>query len=292
MHPKKVSIIVLNWNGKELTRACLKSILKNTRYPNYEIIVVDNGSIDGSVEMLEKEFPQVKLIKNKENKGFAGGNNQAMEIAEGDYFFLLNNDTLVTKGWLEKAVEIMESDNRVASVGSTLLPPGAPLNGVGGKDKERDTVCGAAMLMKRKVVERIGALDADNFSPIYGEETDWNYRARNIGYKVIETQKSKVIHIGSVATKKQNPNQYVLLNTHRLKAMLYNDSPMRFLKRIPGLGLIFVNSIREGMTIPLLRSYWNNIRNWRNILQERKRRRKIIKKLKDEQQKVGEAWFR
>jgi hypothetical protein len=291
MTAKKVSIIILNWNGKELTRNCLRSIRENTDYPNYEIIVVDQGSTDGSVEMLEREFPEVRLIKNKENLGFAGGNNQAMKIAKGDYFFLLNNDTLVTKGWLSSVVEIMDSDNRVASVGSTLVAPEHQLNEGIKSDREKDTVCGAAMLMRRKVVERIGAFDAENFSPIYGEETDWNYRARRVGYKVIETSKSRIVHLGSVSTKKQNPDQYLLLNTHRLKAMLYNDSPLSFLKRIPGLGLIFLRSFNEGNTLLLLRSYWNNIKNWRNILQERKKRKEITKKLRAEQRRVGEAWF-
>lgn len=288
---KKVSIIILNWNGKELTRNCLKSIREHTDYPDYEVIVVDNGSTDGSVAMLEKEFPEAKLIKNDRNLGFGKGNNQGMEIAQGEYFFLLNNDTLVTKGWLTNAVEIMESDNRIASVGSTLIST----NEVGkiehirrGKDRERDTVCGAAMLMKRKVVERMGMFDVENFSPIYGEETDWNYRARNLGYRVIETPKSIVVHIGSAATKKQNPDQYLLLNTHRLKTMLYNDSPVSFLKRIPGLGLIFINSFKEGQTSVLLKSYWNNIKNWRNILQERKKRKEIARRLREEQEKVGE----
>lgn len=288
---KKVSIIILNWNGKELTRACLNSIKKNTEYPNYEIIVVDNGSTDGSVEMLEKDFPEVRLVKNRENLGFGGGNNQGIEIAKGDYLFLLNNDTLVTKGWLSSAVEIMESNSKVASVGSALVAPKAQLNDGVNFDKEKDTVCGAAMLMKRKVVERIGAFDVENFSPIYGEETDWNYRARNVGYKVIETSRSRVVHLGSVSTKKQNPDQYLLLNTHRLKAMLYNDSPLSFLKRIPGLGLIFLRSFGEGMTLLLFRSYWNNLKSWRNILEERRKRKEINRKLRDEQRRVGGAWF-
>lgn len=291
---KKVSIIVLNWNGKELTRDCLKSIIEHTEYPDYEIIVVDNGSTDGSIAMLEEEFPDVKLIKNDTNLGFGRGNNQGMGIARGEYFFLLNNDTLITRGWLSSVVKIMDSDSRIVSVGSTLIPP----SDVGqveyirrGTDRWRDTVCGAAMSMKRKAVERIGMFDVENFSPIYGEETDWHYRARAIGYTVIETKKSVVVHIGSVATKKQNPNQYILLNTHRLKAMLYNDSPISFLKRIPGLGLIFVQSVGERTTLSLIRSYWNNIKNWRNIFEERRKRKEIAKKLRDEQRKAGEDWF-
>jgi GT2 family glycosyltransferase len=291
---KKVSIIVLNWNGRELTRDCLRSIQEETEYPEYEVIVVDNGSTDGSQEMIRKEFPWVRLVENPRNLGFARGNNQGMEAATGDHYYLLNNDTFVTRGWLTEAMVVMESDPRIAAVGSTLIPPDQDPGEVRrDEERERDTVCGAAMLMKRKVVERIGAFDAENFSPIYGEETDWCYRARNLGYRIVETKRSIVKHIGSVDTTKgtTKPYQYVLMNTHRLKAMLYNDSPRSFLKRIPGLGLIFVRSFGEGTTLLLLRSYWNNLRGGRNILRERRKRKALVRKFREERKRVGEGWY-
>ncbi|MEK6978356.1 MAG: glycosyltransferase family 2 protein [Candidatus Hydrothermarchaeota archaeon] len=290
---KKASIIVLNWNGRELTRNCLRSIKEETDHPDYEVIVVDNGSTDGSQEMLKREFPWARLIENPTNLGFARGNNQGMEVAEGDYTFLLNNDTIVTKGWLAKAVEVLESDPRIASVGSTLVSPDWDGRPLGGGEVEKDTVCGAAMLLRRKVIERIGPLDDRNFSPIYGEETDWNYRARNIGYRVVETGRSVIKHIGSVDTTKgtTKPYQYVLMNTHRLKAMLYNDGPSSFLRRTPGLGLIFLRSIQEGTTLLLLRSYWNNVKGWRNILEERGRRQALARRLREERGRVGERWY-
>jgi len=288
----KVSIIVLNWNGRELTRDCLQSIREETDYPEYEVIVVDNGSTDGSQEMVKKEFPWARLIENPRNLGFARGNNQGMEAAIGEYYYLLNNDTFVTRGWLTEAVAVMESDPKIAAVGSTLIPPDQDPEEIKGNE-EKDTVCGAAMLMKRKVVERIGPFDAENFSPIYGEETDWNYQARNLGYRVVETRRSIVKHIGSVDTTRgtTKPYQYVLMNTHRLKAMLYNDSPRGFLKRIPGLGLIFLVSLRKGTTLLLLRSYWNNLRGWRNLLEERRKRRGQVQKFREERERVGKGWY-
>lgn len=278
---KKVSILILNWNGRELTQKCLESIKENTDYPDYEVVVVDQGSEDGSVEMIEREFPEVRLIKNRENVGFAAGNNQGMEAAAGDYFFMLNNDTLVTKGWLTDAVEMIESSTDVASVGSTLVSTEGDLQ-AGGSDAEVDTICGAAMMMKREVVEKIGKLDAENFSPIYGEETDWNYRARNAGYRVLQSGKSRVTHLGSVDTTKNTTFefQYVLMNTHRLKAMLYNDSILTFPKRVPGLGLIFVQSFSQRTTLWLLKSYWSNVKNWRNIIKERRKRLEVAYSIK------------
>jgi hypothetical protein len=199
----KVSIVILNWNGKELTYNCLKSIKKKTNYPNYEIIVIDQCSTDGSIEMIEKNFLEVKLIKNRENVGFSAGNNQGFRIAKGKYIMMLNNDTLVTPNWLSTLVDVMESDESIACVGSRIV---SSLEDVK-KERKRDveevqTAGGAAMLIRKSVIRRIGDLDAKNFSPIYGEENDWCYRARNHGYKVVIANKSIVIHLGSTAMKK------------------------------------------------------------------------------------------
>lgn len=291
---KKVSIIILNWNGRENLRNCLNSIKEHTEYPNYEVIVVDQGSRDGSVEMLEEEFPWVRVIKNPVNYGIPRGTNQAFAIAEGDYFFLLGNDTLVAEGWLENAVKIMESDPRICTVGSTQI---SFEDYYAGRYELRDVVRKRAnvnsvgMLMRRKVYERIGGYDEANFSPYGGDETDWNFRAANLGYRIVEAGNVVIAHLHSSDTRRQNPEQRLLLETHRLKAYLYNLSFLQFLKRIPGLGLILLRSIREGATLLILRSYWINIKNWRNILQERKKRREIVKKLREEQRRTGEAWF-
>ena len=194
---------------------------------------------------------------------------------------MLNNDVLLVKGWLEKAVEAFESDERIGSVGSWLIGfedaenTPAPWTGL----RERQTLCGAAMIIKRKALDHAGYLDDRNFSPAYGEETDWCYRARNAGFKLVESSESVVKHYGSGSTLKQlpKPNQYTLMNTHRLKAMLYNLSFLEFLRHVPGLGLIFVQSFGNGMFFYLLKSYWNNIKNIPNILKRRVERRKLAK---------------
>ena len=139
---KKISIIVLNWNGKDITRQCLNSIKKNTLYPDYEIIVVDNGSKDGSIEML-KELKNKKLINklimNNENKGFAKANNQGFKVADGSYFLMLNNDIIVTKNWLKELVKLIESNERIAAVSSTLVSRAQFERGVKKKeDKDKD----------------------------------------------------------------------------------------------------------------------------------------------------------
>lgn len=275
---KKVSIIILNWNGKKFLEGCLNSIKKNTICPDYEVIVVDQGSRDGSIELMKKKFRWAKLIGNRENVGFSEGNNQGFRAAKGEYLFMLNNDTEVTKEWLRKAVEVMESDKRIASVGCNENE--RIDRGIFAKDVL--TVSGATMLIRRDAMKRIGMLDSRNFSPIYGEETDWNYRARNSGYRVVQTGRSVIKHFSCQDTTRQiSPKkQYVLCNTHRLKAMLYNLSLRDFLSHVPGLGLIFVSSITNNRTHWLLESYWNNFKDLGTILRERRKKRKKAKEIK------------
>lgn len=273
-----VSIIVLNWNGIRFTKPCVESIRENTLHKPVEVIVVDNGSDEANVkelkELKKKGFIQ-KLILNDHNTGFSGGNNQGFEAAEGHYLFMLNNDTLVTKSWLKHPLKLVQ-DKKVAAVGCRLvdLEPFKKKQYELKPDRYMKTTCGAALLTRRDVLGKIGVLDADNFSPIYGEETDWCYRARHAGYKIMETDKSLVVHLGSQDTKKGRgrASAYELLNTHRIKAMAFNLSIPEFLGHVPGLGLIFVRSFGEGLFLSLLKCYWNNVKNWREIMHERKKR--------------------
>jgi len=276
-----VSILLLNMNGKKLTEDCINSIQRNTSYPNYEIALIDNGSTDGSAAML-KEMKAKGIIKtlvlNKANLGYSAGVNQGFKESRGKYVFHLDNDTLVEKKWLEKAVEAAENfQGKVGAVGSLIVGKKDFGKGLQGTEiiRERPAVCGAAMMYSKEALEKVGLLDAELWSPIYGEEQDWCYRARNAGFAVIESNASRVYHIGGQDTTKSIKAiaRYELLETNRLKAMLYNLSIPDMARHIPGLGLIFVNSAREGMWQHLLKAYWNNIADWRNVLRERKKRK-------------------
>ncbi len=280
MKKTTVSIIVLNWNGKDFIKKCLESIKKFTSPELYEVIVVDNGSKDGSVEMLQQMKKQDflhKLILNRENLGFSKGNNQGFEIAEGEFFFMLNNDTEVTAGWLENLLEKAKQYPNAAAIGAKIIdfPMWEKHDYKILPDREKMTVCGGAMLMHRSAIKKIGMLDAEHFSPIYGEETDWCYRARNAGFKIIETDSSRIIHYGSHDTTKQTgkEKQFILMNTNRLKAMLYNLTIPEMLKHAPGLGLIFVNAMCNGQGKLILQAYWNNAKNLKEIAEERKKRK-------------------
>ena len=278
MSGKLVSIIVLNWNGIHFTGPCVESLWEKTLHRPFEVIVVDNGSDAENVKELKalkaKGLVQ-KLILNGHNAGFSAGNNQGFEAAEGDLVFMLNNDTLVTRGWLKRPLELI-SDKCVGAVGCRLvdLEPFKRKQFEVRPDRVVKTTCGAALLTRKDVLDEVGVLDAENFSPIYGEETDWCYRARHSGYRIMETDESIVIHLGSQDTRKGRgrASAYELLNTHRLKAMAFNLSIPEFLGHVPGLGLILVRSFGEGLFFSLLKSYWGNVRNWRQVMRERRKR--------------------
>jgi GT2 family glycosyltransferase len=269
-----VSCIVLNWNGKEKLRACLKSMQKFPEKVDKEIIVVDNGSKDGSVEMIKSLFPFVRLIENPVNYGIPRATNQGFAIAKGEYFFLCGNDTQMSEGWLLEPIKLMEKNSEIGVVGLLDVGPSEFSRRIPEPvDYERDNVASVAMLARRRIYDLIGGYDEKNFSPYGGDETDWNYRARAIGFKVYRTHRAIILHHHGHDTKRQNPNQFLLLNEHRLKAMLFNLNFFQLVQRIPGLAWIAWGAFLSGNFFVLLRSYWNNVKNWRTILVERKKRK-------------------
>ena len=225
MNYPKVSIIILNWNGKEDTIECLES-LRKLDYPNYDVIVVDNGSTDGSCEILKKNYPYVKLIENEKNLGVATGYNFGIYQARGEYILLLNNDTVVDGDLLKELVTVLESNPEIGIVGPTMYyyddPKRIWVGGGGGiywnKGKtsllrtneidngefdeitEVDYIAGCALLTKRELFEEIGYMDTKYFA--YWEETDWCVRACKAGYKVLYVPKAKIWHKISSTSKK------------------------------------------------------------------------------------------
>ena len=281
--PKPLSIILINWNNYEMTKDCILSIRKNTFYPNYEIFLVDNGSIDGSIERLGKELPFLKIIKNKKNMGFPYALNQGYRQANGYYLAHINNDAIVLENCFEEAIKVLESDKKIAVAGFREISEEQANNSEklkiirAEKNQEKMTLP-VGWVTKKQMIGKIGYLDAEYFSPIYGEEADWNFRARNMGYKIVRASKANVVHYSSVDTKKHlGKRKYlVLINYHRLRAMLFNLSIINLLRFTPGLGLILLNSFWQGTFLQILKSYWLNLKDWRLILEQRKGKRGYI----------------
>jgi GT2 family glycosyltransferase len=234
----RVSIIVLNWNGQHDTVECLES-LSHISYPNCEVIVVDNGSTDGSVEQFKAHYPAIKVIENQENLGFAEGNNVGIRAAlqeDTAYILCLNNDTIVDTRFLDELVNIAERDPRVGFAGPKIYyynylgrgrkdvinSAGVKLNMWIGKvwplgDHEIDagqyeeirlvdSLIGSCLLVKTRVITEIGLLDPKFFT--YWEETDWCSRGAAAGYTSIYVPKAKIWHKYAASSGSGRPNDY------------------------------------------------------------------------------------
>lgn len=313
-----VSIIIVNWNEGKMIRDCLISIKDHTDYPNFNVIVVDNGSTDGSVEMIQRKFPWVKLIKN-EIPYFARANNMGIKYAlkEGaDYVFLLNNDTkMIHRDWLTRIIEIPEANPNVGIVGCKLIYPDGRIQHAGGKIdvkssevafnygagkldngsydevKDVDYVTGAAFLIRKEVLQKIGLLD-ERFSPIYFEETDYCARAKMAGYRIIYNPRTKIVHREGITVKKRLPQRHYLMHKNRIRFMLLNFP----LKQLPGrlkhefktiIASVIVRKDKTRKTsllnikprndwyqnlISLLSAYSENLKSLTEILQKRRNR--------------------
>lgn len=277
------SIILINWNNYALTKKCLQEIIKNKDYPNYEIWLVDNGSKDGSLQKLKKEFGFLKTIENKENKGFAYALNQGYRDANGHYLVHVNNDAIVMKGWLSSAIKVLDSDEKIAVAGCTEISKEESENPNVLKelskrpDVEKMTLP-VAWVTTKKMIKEIGYLDTEFFSPIYGEEADWNFRARNKGYRIVRVSASMVFHASSQDTKKNlgEKMQFVLNNFHRHRAMLFNLSIFDLIRFVPGLSLIFLTSFTSGTFFWLAKSYWLTIKDLPLVFRQRTSKRSYV----------------
>jgi hypothetical protein len=227
----KVYIAILSWNNYKDTRECLES-LKNISYPNYKVIIVDNGSKDDSTKKNQQEFPEHVYIYLKENLGFSGGNNPAIEYAlkqGADYILMLNNDTTVEPGFLNFLVEGSKTNEKIGITApkmnyyyepKMIWVAGGKISKIRGcgvafgnkaKDGEKKYnidkfityVSGCCILVKREVFEKIGFWDELYYS--YADDFDFCQKTINAGFKILYVAKSKIYHKIAVTNKKENP---------------------------------------------------------------------------------------
>ncbi len=244
-----LSIVIVNTNTNAILKDCLKSIFQETKGMQFEVIVSDNNSTDGSKEMIEKEFPQVIVIKNDRNMGFSGANNLGFKISKGRYVLALNPDTIVLKTALSDMINFMDSHPETGACGCKLLNAdktlqpscenfptifsevfyGTLLNKIFPHDRkidrgnyyEVDWVSGACLMVKKEVLEKTGGFDED-FNPIYSEETDWCYRIKKRGWKVCYYPEPEIIHLWGQTVKKRHV--WFLLLLQRNKYMFFKKN--------------------------------------------------------------------
>ncbi|HZO89921.1 MAG TPA: glycosyltransferase family 2 protein [Chthonomonadaceae bacterium] len=229
-----LSIAIVNWNTRDLLLGALASIYDAPPAFPFEVIVVDNASSDGSAEAVAARFPQVCLIANSGNEGYARGNNQAMERARGTYILLLNPDVLLPPGGLERAVAFMEQHPEAGALGVRQVHPDGrwqrsvrgfpsplavlwelaclsrlfPGSRVFGAYRmtwfdyahtaEVDQPMGTFLLLRRAVMEQVGLLDED--FPIFFNEVDWCLRCKRAGWKIYFTPDVEIVHYGGAST--------------------------------------------------------------------------------------------
>lgn len=241
----KCSVIILNWNGAEMLRTYLPSVVAHTTLPDVEIIVADNGSTDNSLEVLRTEFPNVRTIVLDQNYGFAEGYNRAINQVDSQYVVLLNSDVEVTEGWLEPMLAYLDANADVASIQPKIRSyinrdhfehagaAGGFVNALGypycrgrilwkvEQDKgQYDTITdvdwtsGACMCVRTNVYKELGGLDASFFAHM--EEIDLCWRMRNAGWKLVCLPQSVVYHLGGGSLHYDSPRKTYLNHRNNL----------------------------------------------------------------------------
>lgn len=265
----KVTVIILNWNGKNWLEQFLPSVVQSS-YKPLEILLVDNGSNDDSLEFVHTHYPQIKTLAFDQNYGFTEGHNKALPHIDSPYICLLNSDVEVPPGWIEPLVETMEQNPLVASVQPKIIAhhdkksfeyAGAcggfldkyaypfcrgRLFDVAEKDEgqydeslEIFWATGACSMLRKSVIDEIGLFEGDFFAHM--EEIDFCWRAKNFGYKIMVEPKSHVYHVGGGALPRTSPFK-AYLNVRNSLAMMYKNLPKRDLFR-----KIFVRLVFDGI---------------------------------------------
>lgn len=287
----RVAIVILNWNGKHFLEQFLPSVCAS-EYPNREIYVADNASTDGSLKFLHETFPQVEVIENQENVGFAAGYNQALEQIDADYYILLNQDVAVEAGWIEPVIQLMESDKKIAAcqpkirswkqkdhfeyagasggwidhLGYTFCR-GRIFDTIELDEGQYDTpqkvfwATGAALFIRANLYHEAGRLDPDFFAHM--EEIDLCWRLQRMGYEIWCCPQSVVYHVGGGSLEQGSPRKIFLNFRNNLIMMYKNLNPEeRFrilLIRLMLDGVAALKSISEGKFYEfnsILKSHW------------------------------------
>lgn len=298
-----LSIVIVSWNVASYLENCLDSIFQNAPNCPFEVWVVDNASVDQSVQIIKKRFPQVYLIENSQNVGFAEANNQAILQSTGRYVLLLNPDTLVHPYALQRLVDFMDGHVEAGAAGSLYLSPNGkmqhscmPFPTVSRefwrlfhldalwhygtynmerwdrqKEREVESLQGACLILRHSVLDEVGLLDPDYF--MYTEEVDLCYRIHHKGWKLYWVPQSVITHFGGQSTRQTAKQMFLWL--YRSKIMFirkhFGEKKAREYKQV----IRWASLLRIGIApfVQLLQSftpkdYVKNIENYRELMKQ------------------------
>ena len=288
-----LSIIIVNWNTKEFLLSCVRSVFENEQRISSEVILVDNGSQDGSGSEVKKAFPLVHLIQNEKNVGFAGAVNQGLQKASGRYVLLLNPDTRVKNGAIERLMSFMDAHPKAGISGAQLLnSDGSKQNSIAnfpslvtellnksllrwlspekfpGKEiiysepMDVDSVIGACMMVRRDAWDQVGLLDEDYF--LFLEETDWCYRMKREGWKIYHVPQAEVYHFQGKSAEKEKKRARVEYFRSRYHFFKKNKGKLQWFILLVGL-LIRLGFELLSMTVASLVTFFL-VKTWRKKL--------------------------
>ncbi|SMP50526.1 hypothetical protein SAMN06295888_106124 [Desulfonatronum zhilinae] len=280
--PPLISVIILNWNGWRDTVSCIHSLQQST-YLNFGILVVDNGSTDGSTAKLRKKFAELDILETGKNLGFAGGNNVGMRhvlnTTSAEYIWLLNNDTEVMPETMAELAKTAAETPRVGALGAVLMEADRPgiVQEWGGRrmclwtgiawpaspKRPPNYICGASLFLRRECLEQCGLLDPEYF--FFFEDTDLGYRIRSRDWDILTARHAVVLHKGSASVGSQSQNQFYW----------YRRGLIRFLRTyapFPWLPILGTTAARLLLAVlawngPVLRGTWNGF--WDGLAQPR-----------------------
>lgn len=272
-----VSIIIPHFNGKNIIHDCLES-LKKTKFQNKEIIIVDNGSTDGSISYVKKKFEYVKIIESPSNRGYAGGCNLGAENAIGNYLIFLNNDTIHNPDWIDPLVQMLEKDKSISSIQPKILniknkdkfdyaggsggfldkygfsfSRGRIFHTIENDDGQYDNTCeifwasGTAFITRKSIFQKMNGFDETLFA--HFEEIDYHWKSKLAGFSVWVEPKSVIYHLGGATLSYQSPYKTYLNHRNSLILMLTNTSNKELLKYIiPRIILQQISFIKDFIT--------------------------------------------
>jgi len=300
-----VSIIILNYNFGDLLLNCVESIQKSN-YKNYEIILVDNASKDTSHKKCAEKFPEIKLIENKENLGYSGGNNVGIKEAKGEFLVILNPDTTVDENWLNELLNAykthgealfqpkllsLEDKSKINTAGNMIQTFGFGFSfGKAETDSEKYNIprkigfaSGACLFTSKDLMNRIGNFEQFLFA--YHDDMDFGWRATKMGIYSYYVPSAVVYHLGSY-THQWNPKKFYLIERNRHYCLLTHYSRKTILKMLPALILIECAMIlfffSKRMLRQKLRAYYDIIKNSKYISQKHAESEKL-RKLSDKE---------